>query len=195
MCGRYYVDDDTLDEIEKVVKEIDDDIRNERISKDIHPTEKAPVIVNGEQGMRLTSIHWGYPGINNKGVIFNARSETVLQKRMFIRGIKNTRAVIPVKLFYEWNKSKEKNMFTRGDNEILYLAGFYDNIDGDNKFIIITTQANDSMKCVHDRMPLILEKNQIEEWLRDDSQIAKILSQVPVMLNRISEYEQQSLEL
>ncbi|MDE6913939.1 MAG: SOS response-associated peptidase, partial [Lachnospiraceae bacterium] len=60
-------------------------------------------------------------------------------------------------------------------------------------FIIITTQANASMIKIHDRMPLILEKGQIKDWLLDDTAVDCLLQQTPVLLDRETEYEQQTL--
>ena len=58
----------------------------------------------------------------------------------------------------------------------------------------MTTAANESMIKVHDRMPLILEKEELEDWL-DDKKMEQILHQVPVQLKREAEYEQQRLFL
>ena len=52
---------------------------------------------------------------------------------------------------------------------------------------------NASMIKVHDRMPLILEKRQIRVWLSDDSAVEDLLRQTPVLLDRETEYEQQTL--
>ena len=73
------------------------------------------------------------------------------------------------------------------------MAGFYDLTDGGERFVIITTQANASMIKVHNRMPLILEKEQIKDWLSDDSAVESLLQQTPVLLDRETEYEQQTL--
>ena len=73
------------------------------------------------------------------------------------------------------------------------MAGFYDLTDGGERFVIITTQANASVIKVHDRMPLILEKSQIKDWLSDDSAVENLLRQTPVLLDRETEYEQQTL--
>ena len=51
-------------------------------------------------------------------------------------------------------------MFTRSDSTVMYLAGFCDWFENERRFVILTTAANESMKKVHDRMPLILEKEQ-----------------------------------
>ena len=60
--------------------------------------------------------------------------------------------------------------------------------------MIMTTAANESMIKVHDRMPLILEKEQLEDWF-DDRKMERLLHQVPIQPKREAEYEQQSLFL
>lgn len=126
-------------------------------------------------------------------MIFNARAEFVKEKRIFQNGISYHRAVIPVSGFYEWNHQKEKNTFYRKDKNTMYLAGFYDRFGMEDRFIILTTQANDSMKLVHDRMPLVLESNQVIPWLSEKESAGKLLQQEPVSLERYTPYEQQSL--
>ena len=193
MCSRYYFDDEAADELEKIVRQVDETVREERFGKDIHPTDLAPVIIEGPAGLTLTSQRWGYPGIQNKGVIFNAKAESVLYKKMFSCGICNNRAAIPAAWFYEWNKNREKITFFRKGGKVLYLAGFYDRFDDGNRFVILTTAANDSMIRTHDRMPVTLEPDQLEEWIKNDNQTESILRQVPIMLDKRAEYEQQTL--
>ncbi len=62
---------------------------------------------NGTRTIRLALQRWGYSGLKDKGVIINARQESVWEKRMFSRGMQYHRAVIPAGHFYEWNASKE----------------------------------------------------------------------------------------
>lgn len=74
------------------------------------------------------------------------------------------------------------------------MAGFCDWFENERRFVIMTAAANESMIKVHDRMPLILEKEQLEDWF-DDRKIEQILHQVPVQLKREAEYEQQEFIL
>lgn len=194
MCGRYYIDDDITKEIIKLVHHIDEKIKNEK-AKDIYPSGEAPIIIGKSETLSAQLFQWGYPHYKNKGVIFNARSETALEKQMFQSSIKNRRCVIPAKHFYEWNKDKEKYTFFREDLGILYFAGFYKEFAGENRFIILTADANESMKKVHNRMPLILEQNQLEDWIFNEQAAEFILHQRPIELKRTAEYEQQSLDL
>lgn len=193
MCGRYYVDDETAQAIEKLVRELGGKIRD--IPRgDIHPTQQAPVMMARNQEISVELCPWGFHNFHNKGVIFNARSETALEKRMFKGSVQKRRCIIPATAFYEWNKAKEKFTFRRTDGELLYLAGFYNQYVGENHFVILTTEPNESVEGVHDRMPLVLEKEQIEDWLFDDETTEFILHQIPVQLQRSAEYEQQTLD-
>ena len=82
--------------------------------------------------------------------------------------------------------------FTRPDSSVLYMAGFCDWFENERRFVILTTTANNSMKKIHDRMPLILEREQITDWF-DNNKMPVLLHQTPTQLNRQTEYEQQSL--
>lgn len=194
MCGRYYIDSDMADEIQQVVREVDQRIRKAQFTGDIHPTESAPVIEKSENGLKLSMCKWGYPLSKRKSLVINARVESVMDKASFRNGILYHRVLIPASGFYEWNWLKEKNTFTRPDARVLYMAGFCDWFENERRFVILTTKANASMKKVHERMPLILEKEQIVDWFQNEK-MEKLLQYTPIMLKREAEYEQQSLFL
>ena len=199
MCGRYYVDDDTAKEIEKIIRQVDEKLKKEAGSsiklqaEDVHPTETAPVLAASNQRLCCKWQRWGFPSFQGKQVIFNARSESVLEKKMFRDSVQRRRIVVPATAFYEWNANKEKNIFYRQDKSILFMAGFYNNYQDEDRFVILTTAANKSMQPVHDRMPLILEPDEIGAWIFDDSETQKILSKTSCLLGRRAEYEQLSL--
>ena len=191
MCGRYYVDDETAKEIEKIVRSVDEQLKRE--AKDIHPTESAPVLVSSESGIKCEHYKWGFPGIMDKSLVINARSESAIEKKMFSEAVEHRRIVIPAAGFYEWNKHKEKSTFTRRDSKVLYMAGIYSRYDDGNRFVILTTAANESMEPVHDRMPLILDKDDIVPWLTERSKTEVFLAKVPCQLERATEFEQMTL--
>ena len=178
MCSRYYIDPDMMEEISRVVQNIDGRIR--LTQGDIRPTDVAPVIGQSEHGLELGICRWGYPLSKGKNPVINARVETVMDKPSFQNGILYHRLLIPAGRFYEWNSS------------VLYMAGFCDWFENERRFVILTTTANSSMKKVHDRMPLILERGQITDWF-DNNKMPVLLHQTPALLNRQTEYEQQSL--
>ena len=197
MCGRYYVDDETAKEIEKIVRKIDGKQHGRdgfRINTgDIYPSAEAPVLISARGGIDCQLFRWGLLGFDKKQLIFNARSESALEKRMFRESVKRRRAVVPAAWFYEWNRNKEKNTFYKLGQSVLYMAGFYERCQDGDRFVILTTAANDSMRPVHDRMPLLLEREEIEDWLFDGSLTKKFLEKTPVLLEHRTEYEQMSL--
>ena len=68
--------------------------------------------------------------------------------------------------FYEWDSDKKKFLFT-GNNEVIYVAGFYRIHENVAESIIMTTEPNTVVSPIHDRMPLIIEKNDIDKWVLD----------------------------
>lgn len=197
MCGRYYVDDDTAREIEKLIRQVDEKMRKaENIhlqAEDIHPSEVAPVIAANHNALCCRWQRWGFPDFSGKQLIFNARSESALEKKMFKESVEHRRVVVPATWFYEWNKNKEKNIFYREDQSVLYMAGLYNRFQNEDRFVILTTAANESMKLVHDRMPLLLERDEIGKWLFDDELTETLLQKTPALLERRADFEQMSL--
>lgn len=199
MCGRYYIDDDTAREIEKLVRQADEKMhgtasrRMELEAKDIHPSEEAPILVPSGSGPECRWQRWGFPGFRKGEVIFNARSESAMEKPMFREAVLHRRAVIPAAWFYEWDRSKQKHTFYRKGREPLFMAGCCRRYEDGDRFVILTTQANASMQPIHDRMPLILERDEVADWLYQDAAAGKILYKSPPLLERRSEYEQMSL--
>lgn len=199
MCGRYYIDDDTTREIEKLVRQVDEKMRqapaagSSMQAKDIHPSEVAPVIAAEGQNLCCRWQKWGFPGFHGKQLIFNARSESVLEKKMFRESVGQRRIVVPAAWFYEWNKNKEKNIFYRKGQPVLYMAGLYNRYQDEDRFVILTTEANDSMRPVHDRMPLVLERDEVRKWLFEDLLVGTFLQEVPPLLERRKDFEQMSL--
>lgn len=196
MCGRYHFSAELLDEIRDLTEQKDWKLELGVLDRDIHPGDTAPVITAaGDQGgsLRACRQKWGYPGPGGKGLVFNARSESVFEKRMFRDSVSQRRAAVPVSWFYEWNKNKEKFTFTKEGSRILFLAGFYGRYEDGDRFVILTTQANASMAPVHSRMPLVLEREQVREWILDSAKTKELLGQEPPQLERDCEYEQQTL--
>lgn len=200
MCGRYYVDDETAGEIEKLIRQMDGRKQSESLQAvsritagDIHPGKNAPVLSGKNDSICCGWQHWGFPGFDGKKLIFNARCESALEKPLFRDSVLHRRIVIPASWFYEWNPEKEKNTFFRKDTPILFMAGFCRRYEDGEHFVILTTTANASVKPVHDRMPLILERQELAEWMLDDTKTAGILHKTPCLLERKTDYEQLSL--
>ena len=68
---------------------------------------------------------------------------------------------------------------------MLYMAGFYDRFAGEDRFAILTTAANPSMIDIHDRMPLIVRKQEIEDWVSDPTAVQAFLLREQPALNKM----------
>lgn len=165
MCGVFYVDDDTMREIEKIARKTDGKLA---ATGDVHPSESALILRADHEEMVSEVLKWGYEAYGKKTLIFNARSETVQERPMFRYDFEKRRCLVPAAKFYEWKKisakQKEKyEFFTPGN--ILYLAGIYHKDPTGDRFTILTREAEGCMAGVHHRMPLILDRKDIGNWL------------------------------
>lgn len=191
MCGRFYVDESMEKEIWGVVREL---TRKEKVPTvgEVKPSDPLLIIKGSRQALDVEAMSWGFRQFTGSGLIINARAESVIEKPMFKDSILQRRCVIPASWFYEWNRQKEKVTFKREDSSILFMAGFYQKYEEGNRFVILTTDANESMRPVHDRMPVILEEHELRDWIYDFEFMRETLRRVPRKLCREQEYEQQS---
>lgn len=105
--------------------------------------------------------------------MINARAETVDEKPAFRAAFKRRRCIIPASGFYEWKKvngGKQPYFITAVDGEPLGLAGLWESWNGPNgetleSCTILTTDANETVAALHDRMPVILAPEDYDEWL------------------------------
>lgn len=103
-----------------------------------------------------------------------ARSETLEEKPAY-RGLMEThRCVIPVTGFYEWFND-HKTAISRADEEVMYFAGLWDQWQGEKSATIITTAPSEWVSQYQDRMPLILEADEVETWLYGTVEEARAL--------------------
>ncbi len=191
MCGRYYVDDETVSQIEEIIRNIDKKLNAK--SGDVYPTNSTLVMNSYDHKLSADDMVWGFPDYNSKKVIINARSETVTERKMFRDSLWNRRCVIPASGFYEWKKDKTKFTFSSPDTRMIFIAGIWKPVDDRNQFVLLTTAANASVADVHDRMPLILPREEIEDWILDDACVEDFLHRTPAALQKVCDYEQGTL--
>ena len=115
--------------------------------------------------------------------MINARLETVLEKPAFRQPIRQRRVLVWADGFYEWKKSGKKKQPYRivvGNGQPFHFAGIADrwrNPAGQwiDSFTIITTEPNELMADIHDRMPVILRPEETEAWLDPDTDIEALV--------------------
>ncbi|MFZ5974856.1 MAG: SOS response-associated peptidase [Bacillota bacterium] len=182
MCGRYFIsaEEDIL-EMRRIISEInrryyETPMQASIKTGEVFPTDYAPVLVQGANAPRAGLMRWGFPKRKGSGVIINARSETAREKGMFSIPLLRQRCVVPTTGFFEWRheggKIKKKYLFRLPGTKMLYLAGLYSACSLPGKapyqgYIVLTAAANGSIAEYHDRMPLILQQDQLKPWLTD----------------------------
>lgn len=187
MCCRYYYEDFEIELRElmkaEAVVELPDFKYKEAERRDICPSQAGVVLHNtaadggGQNGiLGASEMFWGFSNPAKKGLIINARAETAREKRTFADSIAKRRCVIPASGFYEWDPYKARYRFTSPDGGLILLAGFYRREQGVPRFTVLTTEANDSMIKIHDRMPVMISRDEIRPWICDDAKLPDFLS-------------------
>ena len=139
-------------------------------------------------------LQWGFPGFDKGKLLINARAESVKDRPTFRGSFEQGRCVLPAAGFYEWDRSKEKVTFTVPDRPILYLAGIWRPYGPEKRFVILTREANASMAPVHDRMPLILTREEVAPWVSERAEAERLLVKELPMLKAERPYEQLMFE-
>ena len=187
MCGRFVIGGDFRDKLNELIAAegiIPSDLPYPESGQDVFPTEPSLVIHTGNQKLLAGEMLWGFSNPYRKGLIINARAETVREKKLFADSIMNRRCIIPASGFYEWDSYKARFRFSHPDDDLLLLAGIYHEEQGTPRYTILTTQANESMIPVHDRMPVMIGRNEIRPWLIDNEKLSDFLERPQVKLVR-----------
>lgn len=191
MCGRYslFSQEENL-EIMRIVRTLDNKYpQNNMKHGEIFPTNTAPILCLEENGITPELSTWGFPRFGAKGVIINARSETADSRPMFRKSLHNRRCVVPSTGFYEWSQNGEKTKyrFNLLHDSTLYMAGIFNEFQGENRFVILTTGANNSIADVHNRMPVILPKTMTADWIMsEDFALSYLHATMPVLQREVS---------
>lgn len=172
MCGRFFFEGD----IEDIIRRYGDvTLETEQLTQgEIFPSNDYPVLLNASSPI-FKKLKWGYETSFQKGLIINARGETLSEKPLFKTSLKKRRCIIPVSSFYEWQtveKNKVKYDIRLKNAELFSLAGLYGDFKGKTGeiyqgFVIITIGANEQMKGIHHRMPVIIRPEDEDIWLHE----------------------------
>ncbi|KPJ92952.1 MAG: hypothetical protein AMJ53_08365 [Gammaproteobacteria bacterium SG8_11] len=185
MCGRFSL----TPKIEQVIEKLNiiNSIEFEP-SYNIAPSENIAVVRYIDSQRVISAMRWGlvpfwmkeFPKSNS---LINARGETVAEKPSFRNAYKKRRCLIPADGFYEWQKIGEKKQpyYIQSKNkEIFTFAGLWEQWQGEDRTIescaILTTHANDDMKPIHHRMPVIIDPENYQQWFESEDPKALIAS-------------------
>jgi putative SOS response-associated peptidase YedK len=173
MCGRYFllVSGKDLADLFQLF-----DVPDLAPCYNIAPTQPVAVVRIADQARELVRLRWGLIASwakDAKLAQINARSETAADKPTFRHAMKKRRCLIPGSGFYEWQalgkKQKQPYCFRMADDKPFAFAGLWERWhgpDGDvESCCILTTEANELVSPVHDRMPVILDPQHFGTWI------------------------------
>lgn len=172
--------------------------KSKAMSGNIRPTDMAAVLAPNKQGnVAVFPMIWGFTNEVTPKPLINCRVETADQKSLWKDSWFRRRCVIPASWYYEWGIPPSEIGFTNANEqrkikkekfviqpegaEITYLAGLYRFEEHRGiqvpMFTVITRASVDPVSSIHDRMPLILGKDSLREWIRpngDPYRVAKM---------------------
>ncbi|WP_288369349.1 SOS response-associated peptidase [uncultured Algoriphagus sp.] len=204
MCGRYSLSKSKIELEERFQAEMLTDFKPRY---NIAPTQLVPVVTS-QSPKGFSFFYWGItPEFGrNKPVsqkLINAKAESVHQKMTFKSSFKQRRCIIPADGFYEWKKLGKKtsipHRFTLREGGLFSFAGIwdeYETVDGENQhtFLILTTEPNELVSEVHDRMPVVLTPETEKKWLNNYSSEEELLEILkPFSANEMQSYPVSTL--
>ena len=100
-----------------------------------------------------------------KRPLINARAETVREKGSFKESFMRRRCLLPADGFYEWTKiGKRPHLFALNNDDPFALASFWETVEQIPRCCLLTTSANSLLEPIHDRMPVIVRREDWPEW-------------------------------
>ena len=183
MCCRYYME--LSPELRPIVEEMNRSPLARKFlertavlsSGEIRPTNVAPVIASNRSGERAVfPMKWGFT-VPGRPLLINARVETAAEKPMFREAWQAHRCIVPASWYFEWEhlvrndgkkETGDKYLIQPKDSAAAWMCGLYRIEEGLPAFVILTREADESVRFIHDRMPLMLPEEKVGEWIRPD---------------------------
>ncbi|WP_432408759.1 SOS response-associated peptidase [Wukongibacter sp. M2B1] len=191
MCGRFQI----AVELDDILEKYGIDYRGIDFSskQEVFPTDKSIIITKEGMEKKIKMAKWGFSVSFTKRPLINARSETVSIKQTFRDAFIQRRCIVPVTGYFEWKKEfgKKEKYIIRTEDDIFSLAGIYKSFnDGYGReleeYTILTGPANKTIEHIHERMPVIINKEYEEIWLdrgvRDITLLNDIMSEQNIKL-------------
>lgn len=196
MCGRYSI----TTPLEAMCQLFDvESGLNLRPRYNVAPTQEVPVVRAADGGRELTTMHWGLVPFWAKdrsvaAKMINARAETVAERPAYRQAFRSRRCLIPADGFYEWRtegKAKQPWRLRFADGAPFAFAGLWEHWKGSDSELtsctILTTTANEALRPIHPRMPVILPRTAYERWLAEpDAGLLQPWGGAPLTAYRVS---------
>jgi putative SOS response-associated peptidase YedK len=163
MCGRFTQTRSRIEILEELGKIELPPLFERRYN--IAPTQKI-VVLRQDSAPRAEELIWGFDPPHAGSPVINARSETLTERPMFKNLCATNRCLIPADGFFEW-KGRQPCYFQLPQKQLFAFAGLWRN----DRCVILTRAADNSMQGIHHRMPVILTKDQWRPWFSAPSAV------------------------
>ena len=179
MCGRYY-NFIAKDELTCLTNS---DLISEYINYNIVPTSEIPIVIDN----KIIGAKWGfYPTwlkkMKDSKPLINARLETILEKKTFKTPFEKRRCLVLMSGWYEWKQEGDNKIpyaFYKSKYEPIKVAGIYSyRSDKTIEACILTKNATDELKNIHERMPVVLDNDVINNWIDKEIDINLLLEKL-----------------
>ena len=187
MCGRYSLTTPADHLVE--VFDVPPVTFDYRPRYNIAPSQDVPVVASDRRGTRMGLLRWGFVpawagDLSMGSRMINARAESLLDRPAFKDAAVSRRCLVPADGFYEWVKEGERKVpywIHAPDREPMGLAGLWEHWHPRGpepvySMAIVTVDANDRIRHLHDRMPAIVPTASRNAWLDSGTPLADALS-------------------
>lgn len=168
MCGRFQLNLNDS-EFQSIFRFSDKSIFGPaELSGEFVPSLFVPALCLSHKGEIAPHIlKWGLVNPAGKGLLINARAETVSEKPFFRYDFENRRCLIPAHGFFEWDDSGRKFLFKKSDDSLFFLGGIFRRLTDSDNCLILTRPSSAPVSAIHCREPVMLEKENARAWLSD----------------------------
>ncbi len=195
MCTRFYIDISD-EELRDIISAAEGSALTDRFlrmgsplhtSGEIRPTDVTAAIATSRSGKRTVfPMQWGFhlSGRTGTTMLLNARSETAAQKQTFRESWRTHRCILPASYYFEWEHHKDpsgrqtagqKYAIQPRGSAVTWLCGLYRMEEGLPRFVVLTRQPSDDIAFIHDRMPVILPADLIDQWIDPAIDTSKVI--------------------
>lgn len=192
MCTRFYIEPESEELAEIIERARKTQLADKFLyaggalltSGEIRPTNVAAVIAPNRDGKAsVFPMRWGYQ-IPGASLVVNARSETAGTKPTFRDDWKIHRCIIPASWYFEWEhfrtpsgrtKTGDKYSIQPAGASATWLCGLYRMEDKFPVFTVLTKEPTEDLRRIHDRMPVMLPKEMIRDWINPKNKPEELL--------------------
>lgn len=179
MCGRYMITS-SFEAMARLFEAELGELGSEEVRPNVSPTQPVPVVTSTDGARSIELMRWGfiphwYKSPTAGPLLINARAEKIAERPAFKEAIRTNRCLLPADGFYEWQGEKGARVpwvIRPEGGGMIALAGVWRTWRGPNGLVpsvaIVTCPANDRLRPIHERMPVVIRPQDFGLWLGEE---------------------------